>query len=675
MDGVTEYYKSMEDDEIIKMAKEAYEENVEYESEQLEKMRDDINFEAGYGHWDSKLEPWRVSQGRPCLVVPRANAFLNQVKNEQRQNKASIKISPRGGNSDEVAKNRVKAAENRQGIIRAIQYDSNATDAYQCAFDFAVTAGRGWWQVSSEYVSPSSMDQKIIIKTIRDPFNVTPDRSRKKFDYSDMNNCFYGGMIKKTKFKALYPDAHEDNWQNSITESGWMSTEDIRVTQLYCKWVKKRTLIQMDDMTLVWNDELEPEIKANEVFKSHIKQKRVVRVPFIMWYKMTSMEILERTEIPGQYIPMIPCLGIERDMFGELQLKGMMRDLKDTARMYDYWNSYEAEMIAYAPKSRYIAASGQVEKYKQYWQASNLQSAAVLPYDPMEKGGHLVPPPQIIPFPEVPMAAINAKMGCVDDMKAITGMHDPSLGARSSQSGKAILAEQRQGDNANYHFIDNLRIAITHTARIINHWLDVYYTPGTIAKILGTGDSEKHVVIGDRDPKTQEPVELGDADVDIVCTMGANSNTKRQEATEAVMELIRAVPAVTPLIYDIFVGNMDFPGAQDIAERLKKTIPKELLDEEGGEDQMAAQLQQAVGKIQEDQQIMQAMQQQIQAMMKELETKGIEAKNKMQIAQLQAQTDIQVASIKALTDREAQKAKITSIFMQNLQKPSPTGVQ
>ncbi len=667
MDGVTEYNPNMPAEELIEMATKAFEIDIAFESETMESMLDDVAFESGK-HWDGELKAQRGNDKRPCLTVPRANAFLNQVKNEQRQNKAGIKVSPRGASSQDIRKQRIKAAERRQGLIRGIQYDSNATDAYQCAFDNAVGPGRGFWQVKAEYVSNKSNQQKIAIDAIRDPENVTPDSNRKKFNYSDMNHCFYGSLIPKETFKVLFPDASDSNWLSKNTDQNWLTSDKVRVTELYCKWAIKKELIEFtspdgQQIFTKYSDELSPDVKDNPLFKDNIRSKRTVRVPKIMWYKLTKFDILEKTEIPGEFIPIIPCLGSEKIIEGELVIKGMMRDLKDPARMYDFWNSYEAEVIAYAPKSRYIAAAGQVEEFKQYWESSNLQASVVLPYTPVSKEGHLAPPPQIIPYPEVPQAAIVAKQGCVDDMKAITGMHDPSLGmSRGNQSGKAILAEQVQGDNANYHFIDNLRIAITHTAVIINEWLDIYYPPGTVARILGEDESEKFVTIGERDPKSQEVMELGDPDVDIVVTMGAAYNTKRQQATESIMELVRAVPSITPLIYDIFVGNMDFPGAQAIADRLKKTIPPELLEQEGGEQEIAMKLQQAMQQAQQNQQVMQAMQQQIQEMSQELESKGMESRTKVKVAEINRDAKIATANIKALDDENARATQMSQFW-------------
>ena len=647
-----------DDAEVLKLALDWFDEDMEYESDMRDLMDCDVAFEAGIPdyHWDSKLSKQREIDRRPCLIVPRSNQFLNQVRNEQRQNKPTIKVS--GREDDDV-----KAADTRQGIIRHIQYDSSAVDAYQCAFDHAVGPGRGWFLIKTDYVSDSTFDQKIIIEQIRQANRVVPDRMRKEFDYSDMQHCFVTDRTKRDDFKVSYPDANAINWESTDTDKYWQNSDDIQLAELYVVWGKKRTLLLFDDGSSGFKDEMNAEIlKENE---ARIKDEREVMEPYIEWMRLTQQEILEKTDIPGKWIPLIPVIGKEMIVGGKLVIKGMTRDLQDIQKMYNFWTSYEAEIISYAPKAPYIAAAGQIKDYKQYWKNANTTAHAVLPYKPMETGGKLVPPPQRVPFPEVPMAAIQAKMGCIDDMKAVTGIYDPSLGNVSGEkSGRAILARQRQSDNANYNYVDNLRIAITHAGRIINDWLPIYYPPGTVARIMGNDQEEDEVKIGGMG-KNGKPVSIGDsdADYDVTVTMGAAFDTKRQEGTEAILDLLKVVPQVAPLIYDIFVKNMDFPGAQDIADRLRKTIPPEIMDVEGGEQKIAQKLQQAMQKIQQDGQMIQAMQQQLQQMSQEMEAKGIETKGKMAIADMNNRAKIQIAGINAMADDNRQAAEMTKFFL------------
>jgi hypothetical protein len=353
----------------------------------------------------------------------------------------------------------------------------------------------------------------------------------------------------------------------------------------------------------------------------------------------------------------------------------------DTQKMFNFWTSYIAEVVAYAPKNRYIHAAGQIEKYAEYWGNMNKQAVASLPYDLVTKDGHLAPPPQIVPYPEVPMAAVEGRRECIEDMKAIYGIYNPSLGnVEASRSGRAILAEKVQSNLANYNFTDNLRIGITHTARIINDWMNIYYPPGTVARILGDEpDSEDSFVVGapDTDTKELEPMSLGDPDVDVVVTMGISHDTKRQQAVEAIMDLVRAVPNITPMISDIFVGNMDFSGANAIAKRLKKLVPPEMLEEKGGEMKLQKQIQMLMKQVGQDKMVIEQLSQRLQEAMRKLETKDIESATKIKVAKINAEADIAVANIRAVEDKNKEANKMSRLWFSviNQNSKQPAGVE
>jgi hypothetical protein len=643
-------------------------------------MLDDFRFENGK-HWSAADKDTRDTEDRPALVVPRCNQFLNQVKNEQRQAKPGIKVSPGDGPPGIPEKKRIKQAEWRQGIIRRIQYESCAVDAYQQAFDHAVISGRGFIHVLTEYASNSSNKQKIVIKGVKNPLDVYPGRLRNTLDYSDMTYCHILDKVAKTRFKKQYPDADESNFDETHT-SGWISDKDITIADFYCIWTIKDEL---------WTLEGGREIKKSQAKQNGIDEtmiathpqsnkpwRREIRDPYIMWYKMTATEILDRRHIPGSHIPVIPVIGKEQDIGGELTIEGLLRKLEDIQLMYDYAASAEAEELQLRLKNKYIMAVGQEKGLEKWWGNANKLSLPYLLYNPIAVGNVLAPPPQRQQPNPIDPSILAAKQSYVDDMKAITGQYDPSLGVQSNEvSGKAIVARQVQSDNANFNYPDNLRISLTHAGKIINEWLPEYYKGAQEVKMMDAEDNESVLRLGEY--VNGEMAELGGGDFEVVVTMGQSHSTKRQQSVEFMMELIRAVPQVTPLIYDILVKNIDAPGAQQIAERLKKTIPPQLLEQEGGEQQMAMKLQQAMGELQKSQQIIQAMSQQLQQIMQELETKQIESATKIRVAEINKEARVAGETIRALEDDNKAALQFSRDMYKtwfNMQRqPTQTGVQ
>ena len=84
----------------------------------------------------------------------------------------------------------------------------------------------------------------------------------------------------------------------------------------------------------------------------------------VKWCKTNGYEILKTQIWPGKYIPVVRVVGNEFEVEGKMYVSGLVRNSKDAQRMYNYWVSQEAEMLALAPKAPFIGYSGQFEGYE-----------------------------------------------------------------------------------------------------------------------------------------------------------------------------------------------------------------------------------------------------------------------------------------------------------------------
>lgn len=651
------YDEDKTDDELIEEAKAFYIDDLDFESQVRDNMEVDMRMSNNEDGWEPAARNVRTTEKRPMLSIPRFNQFLNQIKNEQRQNKPSIKVSPRGANDENIQKQREKAAENRQGLIRFIQYGSQATDAYQLAFDFAVDCGRGFFRIESKDVGPDSFDKEIVINPIPNPLDVVMDSSRLKADYSDCKRGFIIDRLTRPVFKNEYPDANPVSWSvETNNRSSWVTRDEIYVVEYFCIRHEKKTLLGLDDGETIYKEDMASYTDEDkEAIMIRVEREREVKIPYVMWYKMTSDEILDREKLPGTFIPIIPVIGTEKNVAGKLEIKGLMRDMRDTVRAYNLWASLETEVISLAPKSPYIMAEGQQEGYEKMWKNANTRSYSALIYKPVSSGNKPVAPPQRVPFAGVPTGILQAKLNLIEDQKAITGLWDASLGAQGNESsGKAILARERQGSTATYHYIDNMRCSLAHAGVIINEWLPVIYDTARLEKILGEDGDESTINLGGQDDEGNN-VELGSGKFDVVVTMGPSFNTQRQEAAESMMQFIQAYPPAAQVIGDLIAKNMDWRGAPEIAERLKKMVPPEILEENGGEEQMARQIQELQGQLQQAGDMVEQQGQAMQELEKQAEGNELDSDTKIEVANIKAESDLIVANIKAGV--EVQKSK------------------
>src|SRR5262249_21178302 len=139
---------------------------------------------------------------------------------------------------------------------------------------------------------------------------------------------------------------------------------------------------------------------------------------------------------------------------------------------------------------------------------------------------------------------------------------------------------------------------------------------------------------------------------------GTSYKTRLQEADEATTRIIEATPETFMLFGDLFFRNKDFPGKDDIADRMMKVIRgqhPELFDEsDNSPEAMAGRVAGLQGQVQQ-------LTQQLQQATQVIQTKQVEA-------QAKAQADITIAQIKAAVDQAGQEMQIRIAEMNNAAK-------
>ncbi len=623
---------------------------------------DDLRFMAGSPdnnwQWPSNVLATRGNvQGqtinaRPCLTINKLPQHVRQVTNDQRQNRPSGKVIPADDRADP------QVAEIYDGVVRHIEYMSDADVAYDTACENQVTFGEGYWRLLTEYCDENTFDQDIKIERIRNSFSVWMDPTIQDPCGSDAKWCFITQDMTRDEYERLFPDATPitalmDQGTGDSATAQWVTQNTVRIAEYFCVEYKRVKLnLYPGNVTL---QEGEPEDRQMQAMGLMPVRSRMAQVPQVKWMKTNGYEILEEQDWAGRWIPVIRVIGNEFEVDGQILVSGLVRNAKDAQRMYNYWVSQEAEMLALAPKAPFIGYGGQFEGYETQWKTANTQNWPYLEVNPdvTDGNGSILPLPQRAQPPMAQQGLIAAKMGAADDIKATTGQYDSSIGATSNErSGRAILARERQGDTGTYHFVDNLARAIRYSTRQIVDLIPKIYDTQRIARIIGIDGETKMARI---DPMQPEPVrEVRDqagvviekiynpsvGKYDVVVTTGPSYLTKRQEAMDAMSQILQGSPQLWAVAGDLFVKNMDWPGAEELAARLRKTIDPKLL-----EDQDDPALQAANQQIQVLMQEMQAMQQMLQNVSQSMEAQ------KLSIDTFRAKADSEIKSYEAETRR------------------------
>jgi hypothetical protein len=486
---------------------------------------------------------------------------------------------------------------------------------------------------------------------------------------SDAKWCFITEDVTREEYERKYPKASPANTLQSLGVgneelSQWLNEDTVRIAEYFYIEYKKSTLnLYPGNQTAFEGTPEDKQLKSYYIkpIKSRDADREVVK-----WCKINGYEILEESDWAGKHIPVVRVVGNEYEVEGRIHVSGLVRNAKDPQRMINYWTSQEAEMLALAPKAPFIGYGGQFEGYENQWKTANTQNWPYLEVNPdvTDGQGAVLPLPQRSQPPMASSGLLQAKAGASEDLKATTGQYDASLGMQGNErSGKAILARQREGDTGTYHYVDNLARAVRVVTRQLVDLIPKIYDTERIARIIGEDGESNMAKIN---PQQAEPVKKivneqgvviekiynpGVGKYDVVVSTGPGYATKRQEALEAMAQLLQGNPQLWAVAGDLFVKNMDWPGAQEMAKRFAKTIDPKLMDDSEDNPALAAAQQQMQAMGQE----MEQMHQMIQNVGKSIEMQDMKRKDyEAEIKAYQAETQRITAVQAGLNEQQVQ---------------------
>lgn len=621
-------------EQFLQLAQQRFRTVVEAEAMLRQNMLDDLRFRASE-QWPPHIKSMREQDNRPCLTVNRLPQFIRQVTNNQRASRPAVQVKPAGSNAN------VDVAEVLQGIVRHIETKSDADVAYTTAGEHQVTMGRGYVRIVTDYVAddPLQLDQEIQVVRVPNPFAVYLDPTSQASDYGDVRYGFVVEDLSREEYRLRYPDTDMASL-SQFTSTGnaqeqWLPDGMIRIAEYFYVEERREVMVVMEGPDGERSKHPKADFKSTDPLQLPegvtILAEREMTLRTVKWALINAVEILDGNEDktagvewPGRYIPIVPVLGDEININGVTDYRGIVRDAKDAQRMYNYWVSAETEMIALAPRAPFVAAEGQFEGHEAKWKTANVRNYPYLEYKPKTLSGQLLPHPQRQTW-EPPIQAMTMAIAQSDnDLKATGGFHDASLGQRGPQeSGRALRARQQQDEMANSHYLDNLARSVRQVGRVLVDLIPKIYDTARIMRITGLDEQQRSVMVfaGQENmpeemasettlpPGIEGIYDVGLGRYDVTVSVGPSFQTKREAGVEALVQFVQAYPNVFPMIGDLIADNMDWPGAKQVAARLKRMLPPQLQDEvEGAQipEPVRAKMQQVEQQLQ---QVMEAYEQ------------------------------------------------------------------
>lgn len=607
------------DQELLTEAKARFKRCQDFESDARARFTDDLKFvnadsDNGW-QWPDSIRLSRQDDAKPMLTINKTRQHALMVINESKENKPGVRVNAVGGDAS------YDSAQVYEGVIRHIEYQSNAADAYDTALDFQVKGGIGYWRVVSDYAGDDSFDQELFIRPMRNPLAVYMDPDIKEIDGSDSKFCFIFDDMKREDFNRKYP-----NWKDEVGDGAfgeyndWCTKDTVRVAEYYYVSYKKDTLVALpvpgpDGMPRIEMLKLSdlrrdmPDL-AKVAMADETIQRRTIQTPRVEWCMIAGDQIIDRSTWPGSTIPVVRVVGEEVVIEGKLDRKGHVRNLKDPQRMYNYWSSSAVEHVALQTKTPYLADTRAIEGFEAYWDTANTENHAYLPYNSVDDQGQPIAPPSRQESPQMSAGYIQGMQAAAEEMKMVSGQNDALMGAPTQEiAGVAIARRQKQADRSTMHFRDNLAKAIRYTGKILIDVIPfIYDTPRTI-RILAEDGSDDTVQINpqQQQPMVEQPKQDGTDGVDrafnpamgkyeVVADSGPSYSSKREEAFDAMTALAVQNPQLLAIAGDLYMKAADFPMADELAERFKNSIPANIRGE--GPPPELEQAQQTIQQLQ-----------------------------------------------------------------------------
>lgn len=615
----------------------------------------------------------RTDAKRPAIAPDELGQYINQVGNDVRQNKRSIKATAKGNGASKDTANFI------QGRIRQIEYQSNAQrDVYSPIFEDAIQRSYGFGRVIAKRVSDTSRNMELQLEAFPNPdvVLVDPDGAMLAPDCSKIEWAFVlDASRSRKKFKREFPNAEVVDFSDEHMRIApdWIKGDSITLAEY---WTIERTpervvFLKIDPSRGFFEKDLPRKPEDSEVDAEHYAD-----VPYVCQYLTNGVELLakkgakKRTPWPGKSIPIASCFGkvlyVQSGAGTQRRMLSMVRLPRQPVMYYSYIRSCQAEVIGSVPRSTWVGYEGQFRGHETDWQKANHEPVPFLVAKPFTEatGAQLLPLPVRQswdpPLQNLDMAAESARRS----IQAAMGTSPlPTDAQRVNQkSGKALQQVESSGQKGSYHFVDHLDGMITRfgtlLAELIPHYDD---TMGDVT-IRDNQDQPQQQRIND--PNDPQSVQLSPDHLhDITVSVGPYEADEREASSDFADTIIENAPLMQ------MVGPQKAAELTAQAIRLKDVGPigdamADIISPpqpEPGAPPTPQQVRDLQGQLQQHQEALQQAQQQIatdQAKQQAtIESAKVKADADIQIAHINNAAKIEMARITAAKQAEDAEAE------------------
>lgn len=531
--------------------------------------------------WEGKLGV--QFENKPKFEVNKTQLSVIRIYNEYRNNRITVDFISKEGREND------KLADTCDGLYRADEQDSVAEEAYDNAFDEAVSGGMGAWRYRAVYEDEYDDEderQRIRIEPIYDAdTSVYFDLGAKRQDKSDAKRCWVLTAMSARAYEDEYGD-DPASWPKEIGDYAfdWYdSAEDVVYIAEFYRVEEQSEAVQVwvtlgkqeERYTDADFEEDESLLERLEAVGGRKDREKVVRRRKVHKFIMSGSKVLEDCGyIAGPNIPIVVTYGKRWVIANIERFMGHVRLAKDTQRGKNMQTSKMYEISALSSVEKPILTPEQIGTHGQMWTDDNIKNFPYLLIDPLtDDNGQVIAaaPMAYTRVANIP-PALAAIAGITEqDLQDLLGNQQAGEQLQPNISGKAVELIQNRLDMQVFIYMSNQAKGMKRGGEI---WLgmakDTYVEDGRKMKALNKRGEVSSIELGgktinDDTDEVENLNDLSNAKFDITATVGPSSDSKRSSTVRALtgMASITDDPETKQVLGAMAMMNMEGEGIED----------------------------------------------------------------------------------------------------------------
>ena len=461
-------------------------------------------------------------------------------------------------------------------ISIALENISSAKYTYKDAARVMTGTGLSGWRVVTKFRDSNSFQQDLMIVPVTNfKDRVWFDDNTDKRTMEDASQCWLLTSMTKKAYDKKFPKGSGLSVGQERTSQAYdhgKNNEVIIGEWLHKKKEKRELALLSNNSVVVVDDDFDS--VRDDLFNKRITVERTKIIEASVVYQSLfdgDDWLSDDKKSVFEFLPVIPIYA----NFGITENKviywGLIEKLMDPQRVLNFAESRKVEETALSPREKTWMTKDQATSpdVMQTLRTANTNMDSHQLYDFVPT--HPVPFRMPKPLPN----AVLMETAASAERYMSRSMPDESRGL--SVPGRSGLAMQElitKGNNANYKYFTGTEIGIAHTCRILINAIPKVYDTQQEMTIMGQDGSTDTFTLKERviDEETNQIVELNDLSkgtYTVTCSSGPAFSNKQQETVQGIIDVAGIAPDVAAEGSDILAKNIDSPGMELIAERIR----------------------------------------------------------------------------------------------------------